>query len=342
MAAIFFADDLVLIGKNRRSLQILMQRARNFFKAHHLKISDTKSKIMSYDSFTGQTSFQDSDGSPPLVLESVVSFKYLGVHVSSSPYSLFKSYNANVRKKAFSYLASVLSMAKTGPDRSEMAYMTWTRIALPSILYGSEVIPLTQDTINSVEKCQNQVAKFMLQIPQSSANVASNIDAGFQPVWSVVAQKVITYAHNTMQKPDSNWAKKAFNEHVSQGSSSPYTRYLLKWKSATNCFSRPISCIKSSVTSAAIKSVTDSLKDVSVSTFAMSLPVKANDWFRPKMWVSDSSISKIIAQFRACNTRLGNRGPARNGEVYKLCPLCEKSGITALNNEVNKYLLILK
>ena len=61
-------------------------------------------------------------------------------------------------------------------------------IALPAILYGAEVILLTQDTIVTIEKCQNQVAKFMLQIPQSSANISSCIDTGLQPVWSLIPQ----------------------------------------------------------------------------------------------------------------------------------------------------------
>ena len=334
ISALLFADDLVLVGKSRKALDTLMDRTRIFFMRHHLQISDTKSKIMSFDSFTGETIFDNSDALPPLVLESVLSFKYLGVHVSSSPYSLFKCYNENVKRKALSYLASVLSMAKTGPDRSEMAYMAWTRIAVPAILYGAEVIPLTQDTINTIERCQNQVAKFMLQIPQSSSNVSVCIDAGLQPVWSLIAQKVIIYAHNVMKKPDSNWAKKAFKEQVSQGSASPYARYLLRWKSLTNCFNLPVACIKSSVKSAAIKQVKQSQQEVCVTSFAMNTPAKNKEWFKPKPWVSDSSTSKMIAQFRTCNARLGNRGPARNGESYKLCPLCAKSGINALNNEV--------
>ena len=57
-------------------------------------------------------------------------------------------------------------------------------------------------------------------------------------------------------------------------------------------------------------------------------------WFRPKPWVSDSGISRIISSFRICNSGLGNRGPAKNGMFYKLCPLCSKIGIMALNNEV--------
>ena len=44
---------------------------------------------------------------------------------------------------------------KSGPDRSNLAYTLWNAVALPSILYGSEVIPLTQGTINEIEKCQS-------------------------------------------------------------------------------------------------------------------------------------------------------------------------------------------
>ena len=334
ISAILFADDLVLVGKTRAALDTLLGRTRVFFNNHHLKISEVKSKVMSFDSFAGQTVFEGSEDLPPLTLESVVSFKYLGIYLSSSPFSLFKSYNENVKKKALAYLASVLSMAKTGPDRAEMAYMTWTRIALPAILYGAEVIPLTQDTINTVEKCQSQVAKFILQIPQSSASVSSYIDAGFQPVWSFIAQKALIYAHGLMRKPNSNWAKKALNEQVSQGSGSPYSRYLMKWKAITNCYNVPLKYIKSSVKSAAIKYVHDSQRSVLTTSFAMSKPSQAKDWFKLKDWVNDTSTSKVIAQFRSCNTRLGNRGPARNGEVYKLCPLCSRSGVDVLNNEV--------
>ena len=87
--------------------------------------------------------------------------------------------------------------------------------------------------------------------------------------------------------------------------------------------------------SAAIKYIQNSKQDVSVTSFAMNPPDKIKDWFCPKQWVNDTSSSKVIAQFRSCNVRLGNRGPARNGEFYRLCPLCAKSGTVALNNEVN-------
>ena len=329
-----FADDIIIIGKNKHSLDVLMAKTQTFFKNHRLKISETKSKIMSYDSDTGHTTFQGSSDLPSLSLENVISFKYLGVPVSSSPRSLFKNYNEQVKKKARAYLASVLSLVKTGPDRSEMAHMLWTSIALPSILYGAEVVPLTQDTISEVEKCQSQVAKFALQIPRSSASVSANLDGGFCPVWATIAQKVILYSINTMKKPTSNWAKLALDDHLSLGSKSPYTRYLLKWKESTKCFGLSSKQIKATVKRAAISSIYKEQRLTCATTFAMNGPGNHSRWFSPKPWVNDSATSRIISQFRACNSQLGNRGPARNGEFYKLCPLCSRLGISALNNEV--------
>ena len=336
ISSIFFADDMVLVGKSRNDLEALMNITRTYFKNHRLVISETKSKIMSHDSSTGNTNFQGSQLSV-LTLEQVLSFKYLGIPLNSSPYCLFKNFNEQVKKKAHSYLSSVLSLVRTGPDRSELAYILWTRCALPSILYGCEIIPLDQGTIAEVAKCQSAVGKFILQIPRSSSNSCSSIDAGLKPVWAVIAEKFLHFSQSTMSKPSESWTKMAMNENLSLGVQSPYTRCLLKWREATNCFGlQPKKKISICVHRAAVASVLDEQRATCVSTFAMNgpQPPSSQRWFKPKKWVNDSGCSKIIAQFRACNSGLGNRGPTTDGKFYKLCPLCSKAGETAINNEV--------
>ena len=123
-----------------------MNVTREFFTDHHLIISDTKSKVMSFDASTGKTIFNGTS-LPPLSLDQVVSFKYLGIPLGCSPYSLFKHFGDQVRKRAQFYLARVLSLVKSGPDRSELAHCLWTQVALPSILYGAEAVPLNDSTI---------------------------------------------------------------------------------------------------------------------------------------------------------------------------------------------------
>ena len=338
ISAIFFADDIVLIGRTHQGLQTLMNKARVFFCNHKLLISETKSKVMSYNASTDRVTFSGTNDSP-LTLGQVISFKYLGVPIRCAPRTLFKDFNEQVKTRAQRYLASVLSLVKTGPDRAELAYTLWTSCGLPAILYGAEVMPLTQATIAEVERCQSQVGKFMLQLPRSSASVAANIDAGLKPVWAVIADKVLTYAHSVMNKPRDAWSRIAMSVNLDFGASSPYTRYLLKWKEATNhpCL-LSVKNIKKAVNRAAIAGVLHDQKEHSTSTFSMSPPEPSSKgaWFKPKGWVSDSCRTKILSMFRACNANLGNRGPTKDGQFHKLCPLCAEQGVQALNNEVSQ------
>ena len=233
IAAVVFADNIVLIGKSDEALTKLMEITRSFFKAHRLELSEKKSKVMSYNSTTGHTTFTGPTLAP-ISLEEVLCFKYLGIPVCCTPYNLFKNYNDQVKKRSQSYLTNILSMTKTGPNRADLAYTLWTQCALPSILYGCEVMPLTQTTIAEVEKCQTQVGKFILQLPRSSASVSSSLDAGLKPVWASLAERVLLYASSTMKKASTHWARRTMSVNMALGIKSPYTRHLLRWKSATN------------------------------------------------------------------------------------------------------------
>ena len=336
ISSIFFADDLVLIGSSRNALSELMRKTMKFCHNHRLEISEKKSKIMTHDATTGKTTFEGSPSQQHITLDKVISFKYLGAPLSSLPRNLFQSYNTQVKCRANHFLARVLSLVKAGPDRASLAYSLWTQVALPSILYGCEVLPLTQCTINEVEKCQAAVGKLILQIPRSSANVSVHIDAGLKPVWAVVAEKVLLYSHSIMSKPITFWPKVAMTDSITLGQKSPYYRYLMKWKSCTSTFDLTRPQIQESVKRSAISSIINQQRIFSTSTFAMNLPgsSKTNPWFKPKSWVTDSCVSQVFAQFRSCNVGLGNRGPTKDGKFYKLCPLCDRTGLKSLNNEV--------
>ena len=331
-----FADDLIIIGRSDKALHTLMNITRTFFKSHKLELSEKKSKLISHCAATGQTTFTGTQTST-LTLEEVLTYKYLGAPFCSSPRHLFSKFNEQVKTRSQAYLTRVLSLVKTGPDRAELAYTLWTLCALPSILYATEVIPLTQSTIAEVQRCQSVVGKFILQLPRSSASVAACIDAGLKPVWCLIAEKVLLYSSNLMKKPADYWPRVAMTVNLTMGKKSPYVRYLTKWKASTDSSLLSSTLIKKAVNKAAIIDVLEQQKVQSTSTFAMNPadPTSSNRWFKPKGWVSDSCQTKIISMFRACNAQLGNRGPTKDGRFFSLCPLCSRVGQDALNNEVN-------
>ena len=288
---------------------------------------------MSHDASLGTIEFSGEDFDE-ISLDMVLCFKYLGIPISTTPYNLLKAYNENVIKKAKNYLNNILSLVRSGPDRSDLAFALWKNCALPSILYGAEIMPLSEGTLTQLEQCNTQVGKFILQVPRNSGNSACYIDAGLQPIRSLVAEKVITFSSKIFNKDSSYWPKIAMSENILLGNNSPYTRYLKKWKGEMRCFSTIPKLIKLAVRNNTIQDILAQQKATCYTTFPLCPQDKMKSWFKPKPWISDSVFSKTIASYRVCNIGLGNRGPAKDGKFYKLCPLCAKCNKVALNNEV--------
>ena len=206
------------------------------------------------------------------------------------------------------------------------------------------MVPFNQDTVTEIERCQARVGKFILQIPNSSTNVSINIDCGFKPVWSIIAERVITYANKVMHKSEENWTKLAFQYHIETKPFSSYMRYLMKWKEVTNTFGVPDKLVAKSVKHYAIEDILEKKLDTSTTAFPLSCPgfTKGSRWFRPKPWVNDSGFSKKFSEFRTCNAGLGNRGPTKDGQFFKLCPLCSNDGIVSINNEVIFFISFIR
>ena len=171
---------------------------------------------------------------------------------------------------------------------------------------------------------------------RNSTDIVANIDGGLQPVWSIVAEKALSYSSKVMKYPLSYLPKIAMEEQLSLGTRSPYIKYLIKWKKATNTFGLDDKTMKDNILKAAIDDVMNEKITNSTSSFPMncSSTIKRSNFFRPKWWVNDSGFCKIFAEFRSCNSSPGNCGPTEDGRFFKLCRLCSKKGITAINNEV--------
>ena len=73
---------------------------------------------------------------------------------------------------------SIMGLTRSGLDRAITAQKLWEVCAIPSILYASEAMVVSATTIKELDRIQNSVARFILQLPRSASTLAGVLDAG--------------------------------------------------------------------------------------------------------------------------------------------------------------------
>ena len=84
-------------------------------------------------------------------------------------------------RSALKYAHIIMAFSRVGQDKSKIAYLLWERCAVPAILYTVESMTLTKATVQELDRIQNIVARFILQLPKSLAIVAGFVDGGMKP-----------------------------------------------------------------------------------------------------------------------------------------------------------------
>ena len=87
-----------------------------------------------------------------------------------------------------------MQLKQTVPDDQVESYrVIWEGVALPSILYGVEALLVSQGVIEALDKVQAQVAKALIGVSVSSANVVAEVELGFRPFHLRVAAATVKF-----------------------------------------------------------------------------------------------------------------------------------------------------
>ena len=228
ISSLFFADDLVLLAHSAKGLIDLISIVNRHCGQLKLRISVSKSKVISPSD--GPFSIIDELGDEVLSLEKVTVYKYLGIDVYNS---VFKS-GSEKQKKAItmanSYKFGCLNVSKRGPDSTLLASILWTSVALPSILFGADSTIFSDTTIVAIDRVQSQVAKSMLSLSPSSSNFVAQTELGIPSFGQVLYINQLNSCLRWLQLPRSRWAGLAMQEHISGEWYSPYWAYICKVK----------------------------------------------------------------------------------------------------------------
>ena len=131
-------------------------------------------------------------------------------------------------KRANLYKNVIFSSHFLSSERLQCISTLWSSVAMPGILYGADVIPLSDTAVGSIETIQFQVGKSALCVPQSTASPAVNLELGWKPVQLLVDEAVLGF-FNRVTDPNfkGSGLVSSCMDWACSSTTSPYTTNLL-------------------------------------------------------------------------------------------------------------------
>jgi len=266
-----------------------------------------------------------SDGSLA-ELRQVSEYEYLGIVQKITLVKTMNAKCATMVTKANSFLGSILKLRNTMPDQVDSYRAMWENIALPSILYGCDALPIDELTIYKLELAQRHIARSLLGVPKSSLNEITQLEMGFKPIILLVLQSKIKFYLKTQDQTKGCIATSKCMDMLKTLRKSEYLcnlDILLKEFGLTYLMIDDTSVAK--IEGIIISRLLTSLSDRSSLKI---LPAPTKFW-RMSVHVEEGAWSKALSQFRCMNAGLGNRDIiykdyavyVEDGRIVN-CPLC--------------------
>ena len=285
-----------------------------------LNTGKDKTEVVSPDGQAGDLwHVLDDQQVPVLSLKQVIKYKYLGNPTLSSIQRTGVEKQKECIQKAHRYKGSCIFMSKDGPDTVDMILATWCNVAIPAILYGTEMVLFTESTILEIERTQDQIAKFALSLPLSAAGVCAQVDLGMKPFRQLLYEHQLKFYIRVLNLDDRRWVHQALQDHFSSQWSSPYIDYILRIRTYLGLFELPMSA-------SALLGFTNKffLNLTNTKLSSLSLP-----WLSPcKKFVRleytcEGEECATIASFRYDMANIGRKYPrVGRASVSHQCPLC--------------------
>ena len=316
-SGLLFADDIVLISRSFHGLETLVTLVKQRCDDLRLVISPSKSNIVTPEDVDSLV-LLNGQNEVTLSLSKILSYKYLGTETT-----LLMSTTGSKRQQrcilsAKRYKFACFYVGRTGPDVVDTILATWSNIAMPSMLSGCEVIPFSEQTIDAIERIQSQLAKYVLGVPLSTANVCAQTELGLKPFRMLLYQHQLSFYIRVMNLPHGRWVRQALLDHLEGGWKSPYLSYIAKIRQELQLlYAVPtISFLKLHLNMWFLNKT-----DMEVSQ--LNLPcVAAMESFSRSSYVCEHDGCSTLACFKFGNARLGNRMPRPGRQRTSVCSLC--------------------
>ena len=237
VAALFFADDVVLIANSASGLKNLMRISEEETGKMKLLLSESKSMVMSSTHDTWD--LHNRAGEVFTSLEKVMEYKYLGLDTCGS---ISKTTTAKQKKMvgaARRYRGACKYLSRQGPDRVDLARAVWRSVAMPAITFGTESVLVSQTTMDALDSESARWAKETLNLPANTPNVCSQVLMGIPSFRDLIYTNQLKFHLRLKNLPEERYAYQALKENQEGRWKSPYMEYIYRVRTEVGMVSFP-------------------------------------------------------------------------------------------------------
>ena len=216
---LFFADDMVLIGKDKEELKVLLSILGDWLSRRKLSINCGKSKVWRQGNgiLDEVWDIRNWKGESMGQLKEVKEYKYLGVLISSEPKNIFKKHGEKKSKKARAMVGAIKCKARDSWSSAEVADKLWNVMACPGLLYAMEVIKWEEKVIDKLEVCQFDMARWITGARKFCARVALLAELGWETIRMKIWKAKLKYYGRICFMEEERWVKCTIIDSAKEG-----------------------------------------------------------------------------------------------------------------------------
>ena len=169
LKSLFFADDALLLSHSleeaRENLEIITNTSREF----GLEINREKSNILIFN--------MKEQPDELMGIQVVQSIKYLGIEIDNKR-NYFKTQREKIIQKARKMANLTHCVIEKSCNKLLIGKTYWKSVALPTILYGTNIVNLTEENIKVLQRIENSVYRTILGAAHYTANATLRGEIG--------------------------------------------------------------------------------------------------------------------------------------------------------------------
>ena len=243
----------------------------------------------------------------------------------------YKTFEQKVIKKATMYFNMIRIKSKAYPDPGLAAFHLWTKVAIPSILYGVDATDLSKTTWNQLTSIHHKIGKYILQVPYNTQNVCALIAYGLEPLHILHMDKIHSLA-TRLYASVSPLVMECMQTMKTQGDKNLFYKQVIMLEKGRRVGEEYVDCRKRNLQVYLLEE-TERVKET---TFYF-LPIGSVE--KRLFMKLTPERQKIQNRFLFMNAGLGNRAPSECGVRMKECLGCRLIfGKYARMNEVHLLL----